>query len=58
MKYLTHPLIMISFMVGGFLLVIQTVHTKAHLEQEKDVHGYVKQFCRKNRDTCKSMLSE
>ena len=30
-------------MLIGFLIVIESVHTNAHLKMEEDVHGYCKQ---------------
>ena len=58
MKLITHPFSLIFLMLGGFLLSIEMVHIKSHHDKEVDVHGYVKQYCRKNRKICKSMIGE
>jgi len=36
----------------GMLILIQTIHTRAHHSYEVDVHGYVHQFIRENPDAC------
>ena len=38
---LGHPVTMVNLSFVGMLLVIQFVHTKAHLTLETDVHGCV-----------------
>jgi len=42
----------------GFLGIIEVIHTYTHYKMEKDVHGYVHNFCRKNPDTCAGMIDE
>jgi len=39
---------MINLTFIGMLLVIQTVHTKAHLTLETDVHGHAYRVLKKN----------
>jgi len=40
----------------GFLCMIELIHLHAHHKMELDVHGYVHNYCRKNRDACESLL--
>jgi hypothetical protein len=47
-KVLTHPVTMVNFSLFGMLLVIQVVHTKAHLTLETDVHGHAYRVLKKN----------
>ena len=53
---LGHPVTMVNLSFVGMLLVIQFVHTKAHLTLETDVHGHVFRTLKKNpelaRTTC------
>ena len=58
MKTLQHPLVILLLMMGGFLLLVEIIHMKAHQDYELDVHGYVKQFCRANLELCKEILYE
>ena len=41
-----HPLWMLPMMILLLLVLIETLHTMAHLHQEMDVHG----ICRQNRE--------
>ena len=41
-----HPLWMIPVMMLGVLVMIEGLHTMAHLHQEIDVHG----ICRQNKE--------
>ncbi len=45
---LGHPVTMVNLSLVGFLLVIQIVHTKAHLTLEADVHGHAYRVLKKN----------
>jgi len=45
-------------MLVGILVFIGVLHEHTHRAIEVDVHGYVRQFCRENPDTCKSMSSD
>ena len=45
-------------MLVGVLVFIGVLHEYTHRAIEVDVHGYVRQFCRENPDTCKSMASD
>ena len=45
-----HPLWMLPMMLLLFLVLIETLHTMAHLHQEMDVHG----ICRQNKEYIES----
>ena len=45
-EVLGHPLWMLPMMLILFLVLIETLHTMAHLHQEIDVHG----ICRQNKE--------
>ena len=47
-KGLNHPVTYINLSFVGMLLVIQFVHTKAHLTLETDVHGHAYRVLKKN----------
>jgi len=47
-KGLSHPVTMINLTFVGMLLLIQIVHTKAHLTLESDVHGHAYRVLKKN----------
>ena len=56
-KILLSPVTYFNLMLVGILIFIGVLHEHTHRAMEVDVHGYVRQFCRKNPDTCKSMAS-
>jgi len=45
-----HPLWMLPVMMLSVLLMIEGLHTSAHLHQEMDVHG----ICRQNKEYIES----
>ena len=45
-EIVTHPLWMLPMFVGCMLLMIESLHTLAHLRMEMDVHGY----CHQNKE--------
>jgi len=49
---LFHPVTVFNLLLTGSLGVIEAIHTRAHHTLEKDVHGHVHQFLRKNPETC------
>ena len=49
-----HPLWMLPMMLILFLVLIETLHTMAHLHQEVDVHG----ICRQNKEYINSRMDE
>ena len=40
---LGHPLWMLHMMCIGFFLMIEVLHTKYHMDAEKDAHGFCMQ---------------
>tara|TARA_B000000532_G_scaffold227284_1_gene206178 strand:+ start:188 stop:370 length:183 start_codon:yes stop_codon:yes gene_type:complete len=46
-----HPLWMMPVMLLSILLLIEGLHTSAHLHQEIDVHG----ICRQNKEFIQSL---
>ena len=46
-----HPLWMLPVMLLSFILLIEGLHTSAHLHQEIDVHG----ICRQNKEFIESL---
>ncbi len=46
-----HPLWMLPVMLLSILLLIEGLHTSAHLHQEIDVHG----ICKQNREFIESL---
>ena len=46
-----HPLSMLPVMLLSVLLLIEGLHTSAHLHQEIDVHG----ICRQNKEFIQSL---
>jgi hypothetical protein len=51
---LLHPVSMINFTLVGMLLMIQIVHTRAHLTLERDVHGHVFRTLKKKPELARS----
>ena len=49
-EVLGHPLWMLPVMLLAVLLMIEGLHTSAHLHQEIDVHG----ICRQNKEYIES----
>lgn len=49
-----HPLWMLPVMMLSVLLLIEGLHTMAHLHQEIDVHG----ICRQNKEFIQSLDEE
>jgi len=47
-KGLNHPVTYLNLTFIGMLMVIQFVHTKAHLTLETDVHGHAYRVLKKN----------
>ena len=40
---LGHPLSMLPMMCIGFFLMVEVLHTKYHMDAEKDAHGFCMQ---------------
>ena len=58
LKALTYPLTQINGLLVGLLIVIGMMHNHAHHKMDTDTDGYVRQFCKKNPDTCMSFSNE
>ena len=50
-EVLGHPLWMLPVMLLSILVMIEGLHTSAHLHQEIDVHG----ICKQNKEFIKSL---
>ena len=50
-EVLGHPLWMLPVMLLAMLVMIEGLHTSAHLHQEIDVHG----ICRQNKEFIQSL---
>ena len=50
-EVLGHPLWMLPVMLLAMLVLIEGLHTSAHLHQEMDVHG----ICRQNKEYIESL---
>ena len=46
-----HPLWMLPVMLLSFILLIEGLHTSAHLHQKLDVHG----ICKQNKEFIESL---
>ena len=53
-EVLGHPLWMLPVMLLALLVMIEGLHTSAHLHQEMDVHG----VCRQNKEYIQSLEQE
>ena len=53
-EVLGHPLWMLPVMLLAILVMIEGLHTSAHLHQEMDVHG----VCRQNKEYIQSLEQE
>ena len=53
-EVLGHPLWMLPVMLLSILVMIEGLHTSAHLHQEIDVHG----ICRQNKEFIESLDEE
>jgi len=57
-KILRSPVTHFNLLVVGFLIIVQGMHTHAHHTMSVDTDSYVRGFCKKNLDTCKSIVSD
>jgi len=53
-KVLMNPVTGFNLCIVGLLLVVQFVHTKAHLTLETDVHGHAYRVLKKNPELATS----
>lgn len=52
-----HPLTVTNLCLFGSLGVIELIHIHAHHKMDMDVHSHVRQFCKKNVETCERYVS-
>ena len=57
-KILLSPVTHFNLMLVGILIFIGVLHEHTHRTMEHDVHGVVRQFCRANPETCKSIVTD
>jgi len=57
LKALVHPVTQINGLLILTLISIGVVHNHAHHTMEVDVDSYVRQFCKKNVEKCKSFFN-
>jgi len=57
-KILLSPITHFNLMLVGILIFIGVLHEHTHRTMEHDVHGYVRQFCRANPETCESIVTD
>jgi hypothetical protein len=55
---LTSPITHFNLLVVGSFIAIQLVHMNAHRSIEVDVDSYVRDYCRKNEETCQNYLRQ
>ena len=58
LQVLTHPVTLINGGLVGILIFIGLMHNHAHYSMEVDANSYVRQWCRKNPDTCQSYIND
>jgi hypothetical protein len=56
-KIFFSPITHFNLILVGMLFLIQTIHTHAHYTMSRDVDSYVLNFCKKNLDKCKRIVS-
>jgi len=57
MRVVTHPVTLFNGLLVGTLIVIGLLHNHAHYTMEVDADSYVRNWCKKNPDTCESFIS-
>ena len=58
LKIITSPITYFNVLTIGVFIFIGVLHEYTHHQVEVDVHGYVRQFCSKNLDTCETFINE
>jgi hypothetical protein len=53
---MSHPVTLFNGLLVGFMIVIGLAHNHAHYSMEVDADSYVRNWCKKNQDTCQSYL--
>ena len=57
-RVLTHPVTLLNGLFVGFLIVVGLAHNHAHHTIELDADSYVRNWCKKNPDTCQSYIDD
>ena len=57
LKVLLHPVTQFNLLVVGFLILVQGLHTHAHYTMSVDTDSYVHNYCKKNLEKCKRLVS-
>jgi len=57
-RILTSPVTHFNVVILGFFIIVGAIHNHAHHTMEVDADSYVRQFCKKNPDTCERYLSD
>jgi len=52
----TSPICHLLLLGVGCLATIELVHIHAHYNMSMDTNSYIRAFCKKNLDTCKSIV--
>jgi hypothetical protein len=52
------PVTHFNVLLVGFLILISAIHNHAHYSMEVDADSYVRAFCKKNPDTCKTFIKD
>ena len=53
----TSPICHLILLCTGFLVMVQLAHTHAHYTMSHDADSYVRNFCKKNLEECKRIVS-
>ena len=57
-QILVSPVTHFNVLIVGFLIIVGVIHNHAHYSMEVDADSYVRQWCKKNPDTCAAMIDE
>ena len=55
-KILLSPVTHFNLLLVGFLILVGVAHNNYHHQIEEDVHGYVREFCKKNLEKCQDIV--
>ena len=58
LQVILHPVTLLNGGLIGCLIFIGILHNHAHHTMEVDADSYVRQWCRKNPDTCQSYIDD
>jgi hypothetical protein len=57
-KIFFSPITHFNLLVVGFLILVQGLHTHAHYTMSLDADSYVHNYCKKNLEKCKRLVSK